>query len=125
MVKPKFKDYEDTNRMVIRVDVVLCAGAVRPRVGEVSERGDDGRGCRDRRVGRHLRPALRAGTTADRHQSGQSGTAGTVALPLSAAGRGDGGIPLSLRPDEVAGGTADDPLARRQSAQAARLFCIY
>ena len=28
MVKLKFKDYEDTNRVIVHVDVVDCAGAV-------------------------------------------------------------------------------------------------
>ena len=37
MVKLKFKDYEDTNRVIVYVDVVDCAGAVRARMGEVSE----------------------------------------------------------------------------------------
>ena len=58
MVKLKFKDYEDTNRVIVHVDVVDCAGAVRARMGSVSERCDDGRGCEQCDMGGHLRPAL-------------------------------------------------------------------
>ena len=37
MVKLKFKDYENTNRVIVYVFHMWRAGAVRTRMGEVSE----------------------------------------------------------------------------------------